>query len=253
MEDYASIMEDEEESNLDIGKQKRAYNIAQIYRCSNYEILKVSEFLTVHEGLNEIIIPAECCDKIASFLSPRVNKVYVSKFKQVKLSTTCIDNIASYLPAISGPPIYTIAHHLARESDEQIHVLYRNLCELFDGDNDEFIRSRLCSDFVVNDAKLYAGVRHLNTQYMIESGTAYKITFAKGNISTTKFMELSDFGLNASKQELAFLTKMKEKLDRLTGRDCIENEWKNSEFCARERSQMRLCYNYLLQTCLLVG
>ena len=64
MEDYASIMEDEEESNLDIGKQKRAYNIAQIYRCSNYEIRKVSEFLTVHEGLNEIIIPAECCDKL---------------------------------------------------------------------------------------------------------------------------------------------------------------------------------------------
>ena len=247
-------MEDEEESNLDIGKQKRAYNIAQIYRCSNSEILKVSEFLTVHEGLNEIIIPAECCDKIASFLSPRVNQVYVSKFKQVKLSTTCIDNIASYLPAISGPPIYTIAHHLARESDEQIHVLlYHTLCELFDGDNDEFISSRLCSDFVVNDAKLYAGVRHLNTQYMIESGTAYKITFAKGNISTTKFMELSDFGINASEQELAFLTKMKEILDRLTGRDCIENELKNSDFCATQRSQMMLCYNYLLQTSLLVG
>ena len=246
-------MEDEEEPPIDIVKQKRAYNLAQMYRCLNSEILKVSEYLTVHEGLNEQNVAAECCDKIASFLSPRVNQVYVSKFKQVKLSTTCIDKIASYLPAISGPPIYTIAHHLARESDEQIHVLYHTLCELFDGDNDEFIRSRLCTDFVVNDAKLYEGVRYLNTQYMIESGTAYKITFAKGNISTTKFMELSDFGLNASEQELAFLTKMKEKLDRLTGRDCIENKWKISDFRARERNQMRLCYNFLLQTCLLVG
>ena len=253
MEDYVAIMEDEEEPPMDIVKQKRAYNIAQIYRCSNSEILKVSEYLTVHEGLNEQNVPAECCDKIASFLSPRVNQVYVSLFKQVKLSINCIDKIASYLPAISRPPIYTIAHHLAHENDEQIHFLYHTLCELFDGDNDEFIRSRLCTEFIVNDAFLYEGVRYLNTQYMIESGTAYKITFAKGNISTTKFMELSDFGVNASEQELAFLTKMKEKLDMLTGRDTIENKWKISDFRARERNQMMLCYNFLLQTCLLVG
>ena len=252
MEDNVSIMEDKEEPPLDIVKQKRAYIIAQIKRCLNSEILKVSEFFTVHEGLNESIIPTECCDKIASFLSPRVNRVYVSMFKQVKLPTTCINNIASYLPALSGPPIYTIAHHLARERDEQIHVLYNSLSELFDGDNDDFIRSRLRTDFIVNNAKLNEDLRHLNNQDMIQTGRAYKITFVKGKLSTTRFMELSDFGLSANEQQLAFLTEMKEKLDRLTDRDRIENEWKHSQFFAMERSQMRFCYNFLLQTCLFV-
>ena len=110
-------------------------------------------------------------------------------FKQVKLSTTCIDHIASYLPVLSGPPFYTIAHHLARDSDQQIHVLYHTLCELFDGDNDEFIRSRLCSDFIVNNAKVYKDMHELNSQDMIETGRAFKITFVKGKLITTRFME----------------------------------------------------------------
>ena len=47
-------------------------------------------------------------------------------------------------------------------------------------------------------------------------------------------MKLEDFGLNASEKELVFLTEMKEKLDRFTGRENIENEWKITEFGAKK-------------------
>ena len=63
-------------------------------------------------------------------------------------------------------------------------------------------------------------------------------------------MELDDFGLvNASAQDMVFLNKMKMKLNHLTGREYIENDWNDSKFGVKEQSQFRLCYNHLLNTC----
>ena len=81
-----------------------------------------------------------------------------------------INHIASsYLPALSGPPVYKITQYLALESDQQIHELYSSLCELLDGDNNEFTRSRLSSDFIVNDIQPYQDMRGLNSRDMSET------------------------------------------------------------------------------------
>ena len=71
MDDNVSIME--EESPLDVVKQRSAYQIAQLDRCLNSEILSVCEFFTVHEGLNE----------------SREKTSYLSPLSEVVLSSYC--------------------------------------------------------------------------------------------------------------------------------------------------------------------
>ena len=54
--------------------------------------------------------------------------------------------------------------------------------------------------------------------------------------------------------DLTELNHNKLKLDRLTGRKDIEENWTNSDDIDTEKkNQYRLCYNHLLYTCLYVG
>ena len=99
----------------------------------------------------------------------------------------------------------------------------------------------------------YQEIRGLNKGDMPEMERVFHISFDKSRLSTTKFMEWKDFDLvYATTEDIEFLNKKKLKLDSLTGRDYIENEWNNSEFGVKEQSQFILCYNFLLHTFLFV-
>jgi len=65
-------------------------------------------------------------------------------------------------------------------------------------------------------------------------------------------MEISDFHCHEW-IDISSVMIMKNKLDNLTGREFIEEDWEAShEFSTKEKNQYRLCYNLLLRACIFV-
>ena len=163
-----------------------------------------------------------------------------------KVPELCLVKIASYLtPAIAGPPVYTIAKHKGLCDDQNVKELCDNLGDLFDVSNDNFAKGWLITDFVVKDLDIQDELR------AIREDDKFNVVRDNNNrLIKSKFMEWVDFDISPD-EDITELNHMKLKLDKLTGRIHMEEDWNISDnISTEEKNQYRLCYNHLLFLCM---
>lgn len=165
-----------------------------------------------------------------------------------QLPQLCFDEIASYLtPTIAGPPVFTIAKHQGLDDDQSMRDLCDKLGDLFEVNYNEFTKGWLLVDFIVNDIDIQDELRAMREEDKFQVHRDKHKRLVK-----TKFMEWKDFDILPG-VDLTELNRMKLNLDRLTGRNNIEDDWTNSgDIGVEEKNQYRLCYNHLLHTCMYI-
>ena len=174
--------------------------------------------------------------------------------KKVEYEIAMLDEFAD--ANIAGPPVLTIAKHICsnQEDDEALEqtvdklyddisdILLLGASEMF---TEMFFKGNLKKDFVVCEGHLQERLRALAHPRIINFGASPHL---RGDQSCDQFMGYLDLNIrqDISDEDVADLKDRIEELNVCTGRNDIEDDWKEMGVSEREKRQYRLSYNFFL-------